>query len=216
MLVRLLGGELQVFVNCSTSDVVATTSLEALALGKWVVCAEHPCNQFIAGFPTCLIFRSLQDFQRLLRHALTHDPPPLGAEQLRWVADLLPIHYMPHPSPFACVWKASTHATSCADDAPCPHNGHPPDPQCYRSEPYGAPLACLFCNSGMDLKAMTGRPVAMSAYMCMIVKSMLRGFHLQKSKSAPSLRQPRQTSSLEAVVCTQSSAYQSEVVPNSL
>ena len=70
-------------MNCSTSDVVATTSLEALALGKWVVCADPPCNQFMATFPTCLIFRSLQDFQELLHHALTHDPPALSAEQLR-------------------------------------------------------------------------------------------------------------------------------------
>ena len=73
------------FINPSTSDVVATTSMEALAMGKWVICAHHPCNHFISAFGNCLIYRSPQHFSEHLQYALLHKPAPLTQHETRFV-----------------------------------------------------------------------------------------------------------------------------------
>lgn len=79
----------KVFLNPSTTDVVCTTTAEALAMGKIVVCANHPSNEFFKQFPNCWTYEDSNGFVEATRKALAEEPAQLTNAQrheLSWEA----------------------------------------------------------------------------------------------------------------------------------
>jgi hypothetical protein len=73
----------KIFLNPSVSEVLCTTTAEALAMGKYAIIPMHPSNTFFLQFPNCLAYRNKFEFVANLRWALTHEPEPLTEEQAR-------------------------------------------------------------------------------------------------------------------------------------
>jgi hypothetical protein len=72
-----------IFVNPSVSEVLCTTTAEALAMGKFVIIPVHPSNTFFLRFPNCLPYRNKFEFVANLRWAMSHDPEPLTPDLVR-------------------------------------------------------------------------------------------------------------------------------------
>ncbi|GAV90085.1 Glyco_trans_1_4 domain-containing protein [Cephalotus follicularis] len=79
----------KVFLNPSTTDVVCTTTAEALAMGKFVVCANHPSNDFFKQFSNCRTYDNSDGFVEATLKALAEEPTLLTDAQkheLSWEA----------------------------------------------------------------------------------------------------------------------------------
>jgi len=79
----------KVFINPSVSEVLCTTTAEALGMGKFAVVPDHPSNAFFKSFSNCLMYKTKDEFCANVYWALAHRPEPLSPEDryaLTWEA----------------------------------------------------------------------------------------------------------------------------------
>ena len=75
----------KIFLNTSRSEIICTTTVEAIAMGKFVLLPEDPTNQYFYRFRNCLAYSSPTDFIEKLEFALVSNPEkdPL-IEEFSW------------------------------------------------------------------------------------------------------------------------------------
>jgi len=78
-----------IFVNPSVSEVLCTTTAEALAMGIFAIIPLHVSNEFFYSFPNCLTYADPDEFVERLLYAINNDPAPMDTEighELSWEA----------------------------------------------------------------------------------------------------------------------------------
>jgi hypothetical protein len=96
-------GAYDVFVNPSISEVLCTATAEALAMGKRVVIAEHPSNEFFYQFETC--YKVPPGDSEAFRQQLEKALDAAAEDRLRnkpWASSALPEALKP------LTWSAAT------------------------------------------------------------------------------------------------------------
>jgi len=78
--------EHKIFLNASITEVLCTTTNEALAMGKFVIIPKHPSNEFFLQFPNCLAYETIKDCVLKLQYALQNEPEPLSEEHIHQLA----------------------------------------------------------------------------------------------------------------------------------
>lgn len=73
----------KIFLNPSTSEVLCTTTAEALAMGKFAIIPRHPSNDFFLQFSNCLAYDTLSECADKMKWALENLPAPLCDDERR-------------------------------------------------------------------------------------------------------------------------------------
>lgn len=71
----------KIFLNPSVTEVLCTTTAEALAMGKFVIIPKHVSNEFFFQFSNCLYYESLEECVHKITWALENEPSPLSEEE---------------------------------------------------------------------------------------------------------------------------------------